>query len=286
MKKLLMVFLLATLSLAAPAFAQDGVNNPSPWRYGASGVISYLNGSVGIGTSVPGFAAIATRTYLTLQGQSPAGVGVLQLANFAAGNGNNGNIEWYDIGNTSAVPSTRSALITSGSSGSSPNNLGSFISLDTKPDGGAIQLVLNLDSAGSIQMPKLAASSASQTGTVCWTTGTGNLTVDTTTTCLLSSAQFKHDIRPLKGSLETVLALQPVSYVYNDDVFIPGEQVGLVAEDVAAVDKRLVANGPDGKPRSVRYQQLTADLIGAIQAQQKDIESLKSRKWCLAGYCW
>jgi hypothetical protein len=130
-------------------------------------------------------------------------------------------------------------------------------------------------STGAVALPALASSSSAQTGTVCWTTGTGNLTVDTTTTCLLSSAVFKHDIRPLENSLATVMALKPVSYVYNEDQFIPGEQVGFVAEDVAAVDERLVSRFPDGRVRSVRYQQLTADLAGAIQALKADNDNLR-----------
>lgn len=135
---------------------------------------------------------------------------------------------------------------------------------------------MRVSSTGAVTMPFLAASSAAQTGTVCWTTGGGNLTVDTTTTCLLSSARFKHDIHPLSGSLDTVLALKPVSYEYNE--MIKGQQVGLIAEDVADVDDRLVSHDPsDGSVRAVRYQQLTAHLIGAIQQQQKEIEELKRR---------
>lgn len=134
-----------------------------------------------------------------------------------------------------------------------------------------------VDTVGGIQVPLIASSSAAQTGTVCWTTSTGNLTVDTTTTCLLSSAKFKHDIAPLEGSLATTLALRPVSYVYNAEQFIPGQQVGFVAEDVALIDKRLVSLNEDGTPKSVRYQQLTAVLAGAIQELEKRIEALEGR---------
>lgn len=143
----------------------------------------------------------------------------------------------------------------------------------------------NLTAYAALLAPNLAATSAAQTGTLCWTTGTGNVTVDTTTTCLLSSARFKHDIRPLEGSLKTVMALKPVSYEYNDPT-IKGVQIGFVAEDVANLDDRLVSREPDGSPRAVRYQQLTAALAGAIQAQQKQIDALRSRNWCLAGWCW
>lgn len=136
--------------------------------------------------------------------------------------------------------------------------------------------VFNIGNSGSIAMPLIASTSAAQTGTLCWATSTGNVTVDTTTTCLLSSARFKHDIRPLSDSLKTVLALKPVSYEYNDPM-IKGEQVGFVAEDVAELDNRLVSRGADGSPRAVRYQQLTAILAGAIQSLKKDNDMMRQR---------
>lgn len=132
-------------------------------------------------------------------------------------------------------------------------------------------------SGTAVTMPNISASSAAQTGTLCWTTGTGNVTVDTTTTCLLSSMRFKHDIHPLLDPLATVLALKPKSYLYNDDIKIPGEQIGLIAEDVAQIDDRLVSKEPDGTPHSVRYQQLTAVLAGAIQALKADNDAMRSR---------
>lgn len=138
-------------------------------------------------------------------------------------------------------------------------------------------VTMSISPAGAIGMPVLASSSAAQTGTVCWTTGTGNLTVDTTTTCLLSAGKYKHDIRPLDGdSLAKVLALRPVSYEYNAELAIGGEQIGLIAEDVAAIDDRLVSHDPaDGSVRAVRYQQLTAVLAGAIKELKADNDNLR-----------
>lgn len=132
-------------------------------------------------------------------------------------------------------------------------------------------------SNGAVAMPELASTSAAQTGTLCWVTGTGNITVDTTTTCLLSAGKYKHDIRPLDGnSLSKVMALRPVSYEYNADLAIVGEQIGLLAEDVAAIDDRLVSHDPaDGSVRAVRYQQLTAVLAGAIKELKADNDNLR-----------
>ena len=132
-----------------------------------------------------------------------------------------------------------------------------------------------IDSSGHWFMPNLATSSAAQTGTVCSGTS-GQLTVDTTTTCLASTRKIKKNIDPLDVGLAEVLQLQPISYDLRQDRG-EGRQVGLIAEDVAQVDKRLVAMDDKGEPRAVRYQQLTAVLIKAIQEQQAEIKELKSR---------
>lgn len=90
------------------------------------------------------------RKYLVLRGSSTQ-VGVIALANGTAAQGNNGIIEWYDIGNTSSS-ALRNAFIFSGSSGSSANNLGSFISFATKADGvsGAGSVRLRIESTGFV----------------------------------------------------------------------------------------------------------------------------------------
>ncbi len=132
--------------------------------------------------------------------------------------------------------------------------------------------------SGNIQMPNLASSSAAQTGTVCWTTSTGNLTVDTTTTCLLSTARVKQHIKPLDAGLSELMRFRPVSYELKPqyDPGHLGRQVGLISEEVGAVDDRLISHEKDGAALGVRYQQLTAVLIKSIQEQQAEIEELRT----------
>jgi hypothetical protein len=73
------------------------------------------------------------------------------------------------------------------------------------------------------------------------------------------------------------MKLRPVSYElkpqYNPKGL--GPMVGLVAEEVKNIDPRLIGLGADGEPMGVRYMQLTAVLIKAIQEQQREIEVLK-----------
>ena len=136
---------------------------------------------------------------------------------------------------------------------------------------------LTVNGNGTIDMPQLPSSSSAATGTMCWTTSTGNITIDTTTTCLASTRKIKENIAPLNAGLAEVMKLRPVSYnlkTSNNPMGL-GTQVGLISEDVAQIDSRLVSLDGDHEPLGVRYMQLTAVLTKAIQEQQKEIEELK-----------
>jgi hypothetical protein len=115
-----------------------------------------------------------------------------------------------------------------------------------------------------------------------------------------SSEKYKNNIQNLSAtsSLNIVMALQPVSFYYKNDIngidnktggYQPldpteqGQEVGLIAEQVLGVDPDLVnfttstttfegITYPPGTPDSVRYGNAVAQLIGAIQAQQSQID--------------
>lgn len=228
-----------------------------------------INGTVGATTPTTGaFTTLtATGASITISNANPS-IFINKAAsgadNIFAGQTGGLNRWVLDFGNNTAE---------------SGGNAGSNLDINRYNDAGTFQATSFriTRSNGAISMPELASTSTAQTGTVCWTTGTGNLTVDTTTTCLLSSSRFKHDIRPLDGdSLSKVMALRPVSYEYNADLAIAGEQIGLIAEDVVSIDDRLVShNAVDGSVRSVRYQQLTAVLAGAIQQLKADNDNIR-----------
>jgi hypothetical protein len=133
---------------------------------------------------------------------------------------------------------------------------------------------IKVDTTQQVYMPALATTSAAQTGTVCSGTA-GKLTVDTTTTCLASTRKIKKNIELLDVGLGLVMKLKPVAYDLKEERAHEGRQVGLIAEEVAEVDKRLVANDEKGDPRAVRYQQLTAVLVKAVQEQQGQIADLR-----------
>lgn len=176
----------------------------------------------------------------------------------------------FVVASTTNVPNLNATLL-SGKTHADPGPIGSGT-----PSTGAFTTLTA--SSATVTLPGLTATSAAQTGTVC-SGAAGILTVDTTTTCLLSSLRWKEHIRPLDVGLDEVLRLTPVSYDLKPE-FNPaglGRQVGLIAEDVQKVDSRLVGVGLDGLANGVRYQQLTALLVRGEQELLSEIHVLEAQ---------
>lgn len=102
-----------------------------------------------------------------------------------------------------------------------------------------------------------------------------------------SSARYKRDIESLDLGLDAVLALAPVAYRWTAD---DSPDIGFVAEDIAAIDERLVTRNPAGEVEGVRYGRLTAVLANAVteintrdQAMAEHVESLRAENNALRG---
>jgi trimeric autotransporter adhesin len=93
-----------------------------------------------------------------------------------------------------------------------------------------------------------------------------------------SSRRFKEDIKPIDKASETILALKPVSFHYKNDKKRRA-QFGLIAEEVAEVDSSLVARDKEGKPYSVRYDQVNAMLLNEfLKEHQAFVEEQREVK--------
>ena len=93
-----------------------------------------------------------------------------------------------------------------------------------------------------------------------------------------SSADFKHEIRPMGEESEAILALKPVSFCYDQDIdeqSLP--QFGLVAEDVEKVNPDLVLRNEEGKPYSVRYEAVNAMLLNEFLKEHQTVQELKKQ---------
>jgi trimeric autotransporter adhesin len=97
---------------------------------------------------------------------------------------------------------------------------------------------------------------------------------------LTSSKRFKEDIKPVGKASESLFALKPVTFHYKKEIDPASKsQFGLVAEEVEKVNPDLVVRDHEGKPYSVRYDQVNAMLLNeflkehrAFVEQQQKVE--------------
>src|SRR6185436_9150534 len=99
-----------------------------------------------------------------------------------------------------------------------------------------------------------------------------------------SSRRFKERIKPMERTSEALFGLQPVTFNYKKEIDPAAtSQFGLVAEDVEKVDPDLVIRDKEGKPYSVRYDQVNAMLLNeflkehkAFVQQQRKVQELEA----------
>jgi trimeric autotransporter adhesin len=103
-----------------------------------------------------------------------------------------------------------------------------------------------------------------------------------------SSERFKKDIAAMEKASEAILSLRPVTFHYKTDTK-GTPQFGLIAEEVAKVNPDLVLRDKEGKPYTVRYDQVNAMLLNEFlkehrrnEEQEKTIAGLKSGMTALA----
>ena len=91
-----------------------------------------------------------------------------------------------------------------------------------------------------------------------------------------SSKRFKKDIKPMGKVSEALFSLTPVTFRYKKEIDPAGTpQLGLVAEDVEKVNPDLVVRDKEGKPYSVRYDQVNAMLLNEFLKEHRKVEELK-----------
>jgi trimeric autotransporter adhesin len=94
---------------------------------------------------------------------------------------------------------------------------------------------------------------------------------------ITSSKRFKEDIKPMGDTSETLFALNPVTFRYKKEIDPAGtSQFGLVAEDVEKMNPDLVVRDKEGKPYSVRYDQVNAMLLNEFLKEHRKVERLEA----------
>jgi hypothetical protein len=79
----------------------------------------------------------------------------------------------------------------------------------------------------------------------------------------------------MEQASEALYGLKPVTFRYKKEFDATGtSQFGLVAEDVEKVSPDLVVRDEEGKPYSVRYDQVNAMLLNEFLKEHRNVEQL------------
>lgn len=96
--------------------------------------------------------------------------------------------------------------------------------------------------------------------------------------------RLKHDVRPMTGTLDTLLTLHGYTFEYNADAVesgraLPGVQIGLMADEVERVFPGWITRAPDGM-RMVTERATTALMVEALRdlraEKDREIEALRA----------
>jgi Chaperone of endosialidase len=244
----------------------DTTNNAGVIQPGQSGVefknllLNPAGGNIGIGATSP-----LTQLHIRKDVSNALGPSIT-LMNGAGGNGAGASIDFdgYDTGNNS--PTARISSLDDG-------NFSSSILFEIKQPGSASNPLLT---------PLRIFSSALVQVHGDFNVFGGNTSVDLAgggaipvcqnsnhelATCG-SSLRYKEQIRPFGAGLEVLRKLQPVTYIWKDN---GQKDLGLVAEQVQAVDPLLVTYNASGTLEGVKYDRLAVLLINAVRDQQEQI---------------
>jgi len=143
----------------------------------------------------------------------------------------------------------------------------------------------------------IVMSATSSGANIIMTTGTGKVGIGTTSpgytltvngtawvtsgTWTGSDARWKGKVVSLSpsGSLDKVLALRPVSFEWKNNTgmnFPNGTQVGFIAQEVEKIIPEVVTADNSGY-KGISYEKMVPVVAGAIQEQQRQIDSQKEQ---------
>jgi hypothetical protein len=131
---------------------------------------------------------------------------------------------------------------------------------DTRVGIGTTAPTARLSVNGNVQIGTLGSSGNTQ---LCW-----NTTSKEISTCS-SSLRYKTDLHPFSRGLNLINRLNPITFKWKNDQSL---DLGLGAEDVAAVEPLLVSRNEKGQVEGVKYDRLSAVFINAFKEQQAQIE--------------
>ena len=251
------------------------LNNTTGAANTATGVSALVNNTTGGGNTATGVRALLNNTTGSLN--TAIGIGALSTNNGDNNTAIGANALLNTIGNFNTAIG-QNALFNNTTGGAN-------IALGVSAGSGVVTAsnVIAIGAAGADVSDSCFIGHifgiTSSGGTTVFIDGSGKLGTIT------SSRRFKEQIKSMEEASTALFELKPVIFRYNKDIDPAGtSQFGLVAEEVEKVNPDLVVRDKEGKPYSVRYDQVNAMLLNEflkeherVEEQQEQITVLSSR---------
>ena len=236
----------------------------------ATGSGALFSNFVGPNNTANGFQALAGNTI----GSSNTATGSAALQNNQTGSANTGNGEQALFSNIAGADNTANGeqALFSNTTGNFNTAIGFAAGFNQTTGSSNVYIGSNMiGTPGESNACYIASVFGQTTASGIPVLIDSNNKLGTTT----SSKRFKEDITPMDKVSEAILALKPVTFRYKKDIDPAGtSQFGLVAEDVEKVSSDLVVRDKEGKPYSVRYDQVNAMLLNEFLKEHRKVEEL------------
>ena len=98
----------------------------------------------------------------------------------------------------------------------------------------------------------------------------------------ISDKRLKDDVKPIESSLDKVINLKGVEYVWNDGSRKGQKDIGFIAQEVEEIipeivrEKEVIFNKEE-KYKTVDYEKITAVLVEAVKELKAEVEELKKQ---------
>jgi hypothetical protein len=94
---------------------------------------------------------------------------------------------------------------------------------------------------------------------------------------MTASTRSSDEIKPMDKASEAILTLKPVTFRYKQEIDSKSiRQFGLIADEVEKVNPDLIVRDKEGKPCSVRYDQVNAMLLNEFLKEHGKVEKLET----------
>jgi len=251
----------------------------------AHGAFALFTNTEGGGNTATGLQSLFHNTI----GNANTATGEAALFNNSSGNDNTANGDSTLVNNVTgegnvAIGSQALHSNTAGSANTAVGGGALFSSTGTGNIAIGFNAGNNVSTANSvicIGLPGQDVSTSCYIGNIFNVTSSGGTAVfinsDGKLGTTTSSKRFKEEIKPMDKASEAIFALKPVSFRYKKHIdSARTSQLGLVAEEVEKVNPDLVVRDKEGKPYSVRYDQVNAMLLNEFLKEHRKVQELEA----------